>query len=49
MEEEGIVGDSGFHFLFQLRVLLDEVIELLAVLVDVEQELVVRLCFDEGS
>lgn len=49
LEEKGVVIDSGFHFLFEFRVLLDQVIELLAVLVNVEKELVVRLGLDEIS
>ena len=47
LKEKGVVIDSGFHFLFKFRVLLDQLIELLAVLVNVEQELIVGLGFDE--
>lgn len=46
LKEKGEVSDSVFHFFLELRILFHELIELLAVLVNVEEEFVVGLGFD---
>ena len=47
LEHEGIVVDSGFHFIPKISILGHQLVELLAVPVNVEEELIVHGSFDK--